>query len=850
MTPPEHHPAQTGNALWRPNVPVSTDFALLTEGCLPHRPTGEGVLPSDLVSIFEGILKPLEPNYERWTNSLPSGPERLALLDTVCSQLVPIMQTADAKHLVRYLLDTPRICFPGGLLEVPNLGGQERRESGVSAEGVACELPLPVIAPLWAHLNRADLSFEERDRVFKIFGNPTLFRLFAGAQEVENPRVAAELAGCILKNVDPSMNSHEWDWAGRQCVRIAQTAPDESLHRIQSFFSDAVAWSDEAAEFIVAHFDQNALEALPYGRVHQMLVRSVVSCPDRRAIGLALRLLCDRNIRMPERAMLIDSVDSAIANFPQLTAFLSQLQGAASEKDQATIVRYGSSIRGYASGYWGEYVPAVFEQVLRVVTRGGSSLQEQHALSPNIPAHTFPFLYAFCDGDQKLLAQANEVYVVVDQALSQGSGENRFRFLRAALHSALVRAALAPPLVHHAKLEELRRLGPVSPARWFAHTIEACRILCETRHPDYAAIAARRLLSSDNMSRCLTRERPLADMVTLSGDVRESLKIDFAPTEAIVQELFRRYQIPQSVLAGLMQSWQSLSPLVHLLQPHGVQHEFDYSQYVTFLKEMLSHLDAPHYRHFSDWRYGLRNPVVASQIGFLSDEGRKVWTTDTVALCGAPAHRDANGEIFPKFAVVVTGDPEVLAHIGKYPVGFESCSAYDAGFLTARSLLSYMGDAHIRVAVTLSLEAMRDNDPELFKRFMTACPTIGDFSIREVDGGIETLLGYSVSRTILKLARDNGGKPVIALQPTFTIQHPDGKSLMPPYVTQIGVRTLLADPLRAEMVTTCLHDFSDVMSIQIPASRSPFGQLENMDHLGWLAQTRAPYGVRVGILRR
>ncbi len=868
MLKPEKKDPHDKLGTWKALVPISRE--LVYEECVvgegsDRQPVGavQEQVPSELAEKFTAILSPLESHFKAWMQSEVVTPEQQELLAPVHKQLGSIMQGSDAVHLVRYLIGKKDVCFPGALFDGSHYGSKSDALPGASSKpGFFSVLGIFQTSAASAYgqfICQDDVSNQDRQRVIKMLGGKPLLRIFASSLEARFKRdnLAAEIHAMSLASIDPSEDWVTWEVAAVSSLRIARTAEADVRDQIQKGFYKAIGHGDSVAEFILAQFNDSSLAMSPLGPEHEILVKSVASfdSESESRFLLALRLACDRNIRMVDREMLIDKMKGTLGRLPALCAFMEGVRSAKTEKEQLVLIKYAQAVRGFASGYWGSGVMPVFERALRVVRRSGQTIQEEHRFAPNVPAGTFVFLYAFCDGDKQLLSHADQAYQIASQ---ESPGYPNLLHLRSELHRALVRAALVPSLAHSVLLEEWRKIPFGGMESWFRRTIHHCNYLCSLRHPDYPSKTMRLLAYTGSPQLWISMnlgDSPLdiseSKLQSLDHYNRTGLKNAVVKDTDIVAELFKRYQLPETIWRGVLASWNDVDPFIYMLQPFAAYNDpQEMLSLAQSLGDMMPHLDPPDYRQFYKWRYDRGNSFVNNQIGFLNEEQREVWTKDTLSHLAEIGSKEA------KFAVLVTSHPEVLARIGKYPVGCESCSAYDAEWRTARGLLSYIGDAHIRVAIAFNLSHIRKFNNEVADLFLKASQQYekSDSHFMNVfNGKIRELLELSCARTIIKLAQDLDMKPVVALQPTFRAGKPGHKFEMPTQVIRKSIEATVATPMRARLAVRCLRsettDSIQIMRVKMPQSRSPFGQLENMDYRAWLAQNRSAYHMALQVLQ-
>ena len=164
-----------------------------------------------------------------------------------------------------------------------------------------------------------------------------------------------------------------------------------------------------------------------------------------------------------------------------------------------------------------------------------------------------------------------------------------------------------------------------------------------------------------------------------------------------------------------------------------------------------------------------------------------------------------------RLAMLFTDNPQILWQVGKYPLGSGSCQHYAQGSY-ARNLMGYVGDPNCKAAYVIDLNKL----PQDIK------DTINEHGFEEVKDTIhaQDLLEASVSRMMIKMARDSQDNPVVLLEPSY------GSRDMNNYFN-LFVDLMVAEPMQATMA----RDGGN-KRITVGRSISPEGQYEDTNLSG------------------
>lgn len=163
--------------------------------------------------------------------------------------------------------------------------------------------------------------------------------------------------------------------------------------------------------------------------------------------------------------------------------------------------------------------------------------------------------------------------------------------------------------------------------------------------------------------------------------------------------------------------------------------------------------------------------------------------------------------------MIFTDNAQMLWQAGKYPLGNGSCQHYAEGSY-ANQLMGYVGDPNCKVAYLVDLNRL----PQDVRN------EIEEKSIEEVKDGIpkQDFLNASLARSIMKMTRDQKNKPVILIEPTYTVAYKDNVS-MDRYFN-LFINLMVAEPMKAKMARGGGND-----SVTKGHSLSPEGQYEDLD---------------------
>ncbi len=164
-----------------------------------------------------------------------------------------------------------------------------------------------------------------------------------------------------------------------------------------------------------------------------------------------------------------------------------------------------------------------------------------------------------------------------------------------------------------------------------------------------------------------------------------------------------------------------------------------------------------------------------------------------------------------RLAMIFTDDSQILWQCGKFPIGNGSCQNYESGSHAER-LMGYVGDANCKVAYMLDLNKL----PLELKA------TIEEQGFEAIKGQLTSkqILDISIARVIVKVAKDNAGKPVLLLEPTYTVVNKDDKTM--DRLFESFIRNTTAKPMEVKMASG-----GGMETIMVGNSRSPQGQYED-----------------------
>jgi len=166
-----------------------------------------------------------------------------------------------------------------------------------------------------------------------------------------------------------------------------------------------------------------------------------------------------------------------------------------------------------------------------------------------------------------------------------------------------------------------------------------------------------------------------------------------------------------------------------------------------------------------------------------------------------------------RLAMIFTDNVQMLWQVGKYPLGNGSCQHYAEGGY-ARYLMGYVGDPNCKVAYLIDLNRL----PQEIRG------EIEEKGFEEVKDEIprQELLNASLARSIVKMTKDHSEKPVILMEPTYTVVYKDDVSMDKHF--DLFVDLMVAEPMRAKMARGGGSE-----SVIIGPSLSPGGQYEDMN---------------------
>ncbi|HPL56109.1 MAG TPA: hypothetical protein PLC05_01240 [bacterium] len=166
-----------------------------------------------------------------------------------------------------------------------------------------------------------------------------------------------------------------------------------------------------------------------------------------------------------------------------------------------------------------------------------------------------------------------------------------------------------------------------------------------------------------------------------------------------------------------------------------------------------------------------------------------------------------------RLAMIFTDNVQMLWQVGKYPLGNGSCQHYAEGSY-ARQLMGYVGDPNCKVAYLIDLNRL----PQEIRG------EIEEKGFEEVKDEIprQELLNASLARSIVKMTKDHSEKPVILMEPTYTVVYKDDVSMDKHF--DLFVDLMVAEPMRAKIARGGGSE-----SVIVGPSLSPGGQYEDMN---------------------
>lgn len=166
-----------------------------------------------------------------------------------------------------------------------------------------------------------------------------------------------------------------------------------------------------------------------------------------------------------------------------------------------------------------------------------------------------------------------------------------------------------------------------------------------------------------------------------------------------------------------------------------------------------------------------------------------------------------------RLAMILSDNPQMLWQAGKYPTGNGSCQHYAEGS-HANRLMGYVGDANCKVSYLIDLNKLpadikKELDEKGFEEIKNKIPT-------------KDLLSASLARSMVKMVKDRDNKPVVLIEPTYTVVYKGDVSMDKYY--NVFIDLMLADPMKAKIARGGGSD-----EVIKGRSRSPEGQYEDLD---------------------
>jgi len=668
-------------------------------------------------------------------------------------------------------------------------------------------------------------------------------------EEVGNPSRLEQSLGKISRLLESPPMSH-----GE--LRVELGLVGQILFGI-SRFDNGAWWLSDAFE--TAPLDSRAFK----------LMRSALRGHSDKALD-QLTLECCTDLGLsPERrsalsGLLEKSRPSGQSRLERCLARLARPEPSSSP----ALLGYFSPLHGIPGAVLGDKLARFFERSLtRFAERGMPEIEqiaEHHQrLAPRIPANAFFLMHDLAGGRRALLRKIDRLYAAIERDSSSPDEKRAMKF--DLLRHAAGFQKLARSLQHNVRdMLGVWRLSGVSGAGRLVELLAALEA--------YEFVAPALQWGITRWQRCgesgrwgaapgcsygfIDRTRP-RHALNPSGPERAAAEFRERLPVGLALKLYYDHQKQSAAeclgsLQLLEREWGGIEWLVTYLasqrirpfvDPHSRRRANQGIQELT--AEILPVLDPPDYSRWRGWRYDLNEPAVKAQCAPLGAEQLESWKENFVEpaeLCTWRVREPEPG----RFALWFTDDAQVLFKAGKYPIGGKvACTSYEAGGYYNKGLLSFVADAHLKAAFVLDLQRCGAR--------LRAAILAG-----ELDGAAQAraagaLLEASIARKIVKLGSTEEGAAVLLLQPTLlgyrtsNKADKDGDPRLEGALTAV-VRRRLAERLGAVLAGAAAPGRAG-LTVRIPASRSPGGQIENYDGRSWRASWHGPYSLQAGLLR-
>jgi hypothetical protein len=185
-----------------------------------------------------------------------------------------------------------------------------------------------------------------------------------------------------------------------------------------------------------------------------------------------------------------------------------------------------------------------------------------------------------------------------------------------------------------------------------------------------------------------------------------------------------------------------------------------------------------------------------------------------------------------RLGMVLTDNPQVLFQIGKYPIGNGSCQNYEGSPAFNRALPGYVGNAHIKGALLLDLNKL--------PRHINDRLTREGFEAIKEEVTPQQMLDATIARTIIKLTNKED-RPVPVIEPTYSQVYKSDTS-MDDLFNQF-IQVTVAEPMKTQIARRGGHEI-----VEVPASRNPEGQYEDLNGLGISKIPLSSYSLLIQLL--
>lgn len=634
----------------------------------------------------------------------------------------------------------------------------------------------------------------------------------------------------------------------------------ENLQEDHSIFAPQIVYETEPAP---GH-DRKQVEQ----RIHADLREGLARTGTVKAFVTLLGAGLSERIPEYERNKCLEAiVTRPLAGAPALNRFVARIYNAEDPEKRSKLASLLSSIDTTAGTYWGSLVPWAYEHPLRLLElQQRDPLQVWRESCPSVSAGAFLFGYGLAHGDSHVLG-------VLEQVYQTASESDAAQWLRVELKKGLIRCSFLSPLTQCIFLsEELPQLR-VDEVAGCLNLITLLGVLPTRQRREFPQLAVKRLelLGPGSASSEAAIETWLER--TYEGDSDRSKARVFAeiPPSMPLDEQVQR------VVAGGLPEWlhdqawyantlgdssqQPLSPFPQTMLALDVVHQYIRAQTIEenhltspLLKELGTALvlcDPSDRERWESHRYDETNPWVARQLRALTPVSRAKWRKDLMALVEPESHDQIEGiQGRPPrlFLAVLTGWPEFMLKIGKFPIMTAACTAFDSGAYYSRGLMSYLSDSHIKASLLFDMERLIYYVAPQLPQEAREPLLRGVINQDDLYRHAGLFLQACVSRTIVKLVEDEFKRPFLFMQPSFVRgslhkQQPNLTTVkfLAPIAQRLEVglasAVFVPDPA-SEQKPLFMAGALPARALTIPPSRSPGGQIENWDNSCWMAGHR------------